>query len=243
MQQVSRPNFTTDSTVALKVFDTTFERQMYTHRPGALLRMSDVVANAPVLVSDRSPDAVAERMRRMAAHRTAYETNPLSFHRTKNDVTHHAEGTKAMSALLNDCHPSRPPRDLRPPTAGYTFSRPKRYEVLEGPDWVDHDIGVVRPRTTGYSPGHTRSLTGSLPMGSRLHASTVGSATVAPRFNSLANRSDWTKTRNDRLKSKAALREWKKQRQREQEERIRLAAETRECLAAFESTWLSGKRR
>jgi hypothetical protein len=63
--------------------------------------------------------------------------------------------------MLNSTHPVSDMLDRRPPRCGYTKPRELQMErILQAaPEvFLDECFARTRPRTTGYSPGHVRSL-------------------------------------------------------------------------------------
>ena len=111
------------------------------------IRLQIPATSKCAIISDRAPDAVDERLRRQHAHENLLKTNKASFHRKKNFMVEHAEQVQALRPLLADCHPVE-----RTTTFQSIIQQP--------PDPYHYDIGTIRPRTTGYSVGHTRTLTG-----------------------------------------------------------------------------------
>jgi hypothetical protein len=69
----------------------------------------------------------------------------------------HADERNKLRHCLGTIHPARDVLDLRPPAAGWTFTRVP--STVSEPEAYDVDFSATRPRTTGFAPSHIRSLT------------------------------------------------------------------------------------
>ena len=143
------------------------------------------------LVSDRAPEAVVERRRRRNLHKllvgsSAVETQPFNRRCPEGSLSQYAEARVLMAKLTGACHVDgdlddvgQPrvklwldPRDnaaVHPAKSDPRFG--SRSEVLDVGAY-DCDFSLTRPRTTGYSPGHVRSLVFG-PLGSPARGTTA----------------------------------------------------------------------
>uniref|UniRef100_A0A7S2D1I5 Uncharacterized protein n=1 Tax=Octactis speculum TaxID=3111310 RepID=A0A7S2D1I5_9STRA len=89
----------------------------------------------------------------MAAHTRTMESNPAAFRKVRTDFGHHQIEGLTNNAMLGGCHPVRAPDDMYPGMRGMP-EIPARDQTRVH----DFTLDTVRPRTTGYSPGHHRSM-------------------------------------------------------------------------------------
>ena len=116
----------------------------------------------PVSVPDLAVDAADETFDRRVRHLRVLEENPKAFKKKfepecTSDFFHQKH---MIRDYLSTMHPYSDPLDR-----GRTYSvsrlkiKEKELEALAPGDFLQPD-DPVRPRTTGYSPGHTRSMLG-----------------------------------------------------------------------------------
>lgn len=115
----------------------------------------------PAVINEWLIDDDAETRQRERAHRDALKNNKGVFHKRREPggMLDYGEQRFALRDSLGSVHLVRDMGNLAPPIAGYTHSRCGPSSALdENPPAYDVEFSAVRPRTTGYNPGHVRSL-------------------------------------------------------------------------------------
>lgn len=117
----------------------------------------------PALVPDLSEAAVNETWVKSSIHKNA-EYGSFRRVKAKGGAVEYALERDAVRNLLADVHPTRDEHDISP-TRTYTYSRVDKSTAQElrtkPEDFVNpFNLEHERPRTTGYSRGHVRSVHG-----------------------------------------------------------------------------------
>jgi len=155
-----------------------FEAQSYNRRLGEepLVRGS---AGPVILVTDRAPDAVVERRRRRHMHELLMNERTKPFNRKKlaGSLSEYAQERCTINKLIGAVHQPGDLADIAPPhvklamnpadNGRITYAKSDPHFGRLGEDYnvspYDTNLSLVRPRTTGYSPGHIRTISNSVP--------------------------------------------------------------------------------
>eukprot|EP01041_Mallomonas_annulata_P003546 gene3546-7057_t len=119
----------------------------------------------PALVPDLSVDMAEEITHRRSVHAAVLDKDKTSFRRKNapESCSHQLLQKHLTRNLLPDMHPIRDERDINPPKTGYTYTRRRNENISELysniEDFIQPD-DPTRPRSTGYNPGHVRSMLG-----------------------------------------------------------------------------------
>jgi hypothetical protein len=148
--------FALKSSIALQGHHDTFVPQAHKKHRGDMPQQAP--ASGPLVLSDRSPEAVQERYVRLHGHNMMMDASKgRAFYRQKDAVSEFGEMFLTIPPPLRQIHQIRDRKDKSMPPGGYTYSR-LGTPSNQVPEPYDCTVDAVRPRTVGWSPGNARAL-------------------------------------------------------------------------------------